>query len=215
VLFGRAGVFFAEVLTPIEQTHRGAREANLHLNQIIKALSHRTVELADSNEELRMEILLRKTTENTLRESEEAMGVLLEKSQRMQEELRELSRELLTVQEEERRRISRELHDVIAQTLTGINVQLSNLKAESTASTKVSLPGTCGHKIPKLPNRNSHEQPKYQINGRSPHRQALRRDLQIRCRAPASAGRAASRAGRPRPWRQPSLPGSVGGALRH
>ena len=85
VLFGRAGVFFAEALTPIEQTHRGAREANLHLNQIIKALSHRTVELADSNEELRLEILLRKNTEAELRKSEETMGLLLENSQRMQE----------------------------------------------------------------------------------------------------------------------------------
>ena len=62
-LLARSGVFFAEALTPIEQTHRGALEANMQLNQIIKALSHRTVELADSNEELRLEILLRKSTE--------------------------------------------------------------------------------------------------------------------------------------------------------
>ena len=121
ILLSRSGVFFAEALTPIEQTHRGALEANLHLNQIIKALSHRTVELADSNEELRLEILLRKSTEATLRSSDEATALLLEDSQRMQEELRLLSRELLSIQEEERRRISRELHDVIAQTLTGIN----------------------------------------------------------------------------------------------
>ena len=135
-LLARSGVFFAEALTPIEQTHRGALEANLHLNQIIKALSHRTVELADSNEELRLEILLRKSTEATLRTSDEATGLLLENSQRTQEELRLLSRELLSIQEEERRRISRELHDVIAQTLAGINVQLSNLKAESSVSTR-------------------------------------------------------------------------------
>ena len=131
-----SGVFFAEALTPIEQTHRGALEANLHLNQIIKALSHRTLELAESNEELRLEILLRKSTEAALRTSDEAKGLLLENSQRMQEELRLLSRELLSIQEEERRRISRELHDVIAQTLAGINVQLSNLKAESSVRTK-------------------------------------------------------------------------------
>ena len=42
----------------------------------------------------------------------------------------------MSIQEEERCRISRELHDVIAQTLTGINVQLANLKTESTASTR-------------------------------------------------------------------------------
>ena len=135
-LLSCSGAFFAEALTPIEQTHRGALEANLHLNQIIKALSHRTMELADSNEELRLEILLRKSTEATLRASDKATALLLDNSQRMQEELRLLSRELLSIQEEERRRISRELHDVIAQTLTGINVQLSMLKADSGASTR-------------------------------------------------------------------------------
>jgi signal transduction histidine kinase len=54
----------------------------------------------------------------------------------MQEQLRLLSRQLLSAQEEERKRISRELHDVIAQTLTSINVRLATLKKESTLSTK-------------------------------------------------------------------------------
>src|SRR5215212_2554758 len=35
-LMGRAGKYFAEVITPIEQTHRGAQEANFHLNQTVK-----------------------------------------------------------------------------------------------------------------------------------------------------------------------------------
>ncbi|MEI7909398.1 MAG: sensor histidine kinase [Verrucomicrobiota bacterium] len=134
-LLGRAGLFFAEAITPIEQTHRGAREANAHLNQIVKTLSQRTLELADSVEELKQEILQRKAVEESLRASELTTIDLLEKSQQMQEELRHLSRQLLSVQEEERRKISRELHDVIAQTLTGINVRLAALKAESTTST--------------------------------------------------------------------------------
>jgi signal transduction histidine kinase len=135
-LMGRAGLFFAEAITPIEQTHRGAREANSHLNQIVKTLSQRTLELADSVNELKQEIIQRKAVEESLRASEQTSGKLLEKSQQMQEELRYLSRELLSVQEAERRKISRELHDVIAQTLTGINVRLAALKAESSASTK-------------------------------------------------------------------------------
>jgi signal transduction histidine kinase len=74
--------------------------------------------------------------EKSLRTSEQTTTRLLQQSRRMQEELRLLSRRLLSVQEEERKRISRELHDVVAQTLTGIKVRLTLLKAESTASAK-------------------------------------------------------------------------------
>ncbi|MEO0017465.1 MAG: hypothetical protein RLZZ522_748 [Verrucomicrobiota bacterium] len=133
-LVGLAGLFFAEAITPIEQTHRGAREAATHLNLIIKTLSQRTLELADSVEELKQEIIERKAVEESLRTSELASSLLLEQSHQMQDELRHLSRQLLSAQEDERRRISRELHDVIGQTLTGINVRLAGLKADSATS---------------------------------------------------------------------------------
>jgi signal transduction histidine kinase len=135
-LVGLAGLFFAEAITPIEQTHRGAREAATHLNLIIKTLSQRTLELADSVEELKQEIIERKAVEESLRTSELASSLLLEQSHQMQDELRHLSRQLLSAQEDERRRISRELHDVIGQTLTGINVRLAGLKADSATSTR-------------------------------------------------------------------------------
>lgn len=131
----RAGAFFAEAITPIEETHRGAREANAQLQIMVGTLTQRTVELAASNDRLKAEIAQRRIVENSLRTSEETSSKLLTKSRQMQEELRHLSRQLLSVQEEERRKISRELHDVIAQTLSGINVRLSALKAASTAST--------------------------------------------------------------------------------
>ena len=132
----RAGAFFAEAITPIEETHRGAREANVHLKKMIGKLTQRTGELAASNGELQSEIARRKTVEDSLRASENTTSRLLEKSRYMQEELRLLSHRLLSVQEEERKRISRELHDVIAQTLTGINLRLSALKSQSDASAK-------------------------------------------------------------------------------
>lgn len=135
-LMGRAGLFFAEALTPIEETHRGAREANKKLNQMVGTLSQRTAELATSIDALKREIVQRKAVEESLRASEQTSRDLLTKSRQMQEELRQLSRQLLSVQEEERRKISRELHDVIGQTLTGINVRLAALKAESTAGNK-------------------------------------------------------------------------------
>jgi hypothetical protein len=48
-LIKQAGVFFAVAITPIEKTHRTAREATAHLKRFIETLSRRTVELAASN----------------------------------------------------------------------------------------------------------------------------------------------------------------------
>lgn len=135
-LVRRAGLYFAEAITPIEQTHRGAQESNAELNQIVKALDLRTVELADSVAVLKLEITRRQAVEESLRASEQTTSELLVKSRQMQNELRALSRQLLIAQEDERRKISRDLHDVIAQTLSGINVQMGSLKSEAATYSK-------------------------------------------------------------------------------
>jgi signal transduction histidine kinase len=132
----RAGKFFAEAITPIEKTHRSAQEANDQLVQLNQALNQRSVDLTASNWQLQQEILQRKSVEESLRKSEQHYSRLLEQSRHMQEQLRLLSRQLLSAQEEERKMISRELHDQIAQTLTGINIRLASLKTESTLNTK-------------------------------------------------------------------------------
>ncbi|HYF36857.1 MAG TPA: histidine kinase [Prosthecobacter sp.] len=132
----RAGTFFTEAITPIEETHRGAQEANVQLKRAVKKLSQRTEELAASNEELRLEIVQRKAVEDSLRISETTTSQLLETARGMQEELRNLSHRLLSAQEEERKKISRELHDVVGQTLTGINLRLATLGTQSTAKAK-------------------------------------------------------------------------------
>lgn len=135
-LISRAGIFFAEAITPIEQTHRGALEAGSRLKLMLAALNERTLELATSVKDLKLEVAQRKAVEKSLRASELTTRTLLRKARQMQEELRHLSRQLLSAQEAERRKISRELHDVIASTLTGINVRLAALKIESAASTQ-------------------------------------------------------------------------------
>ena len=132
----RAALYFAEAVMPIEKTHRGARESSSHLKVMIATLTERTKELALSNEKLKAEILQRKAVENSLRTSEQTTSELLQHSLDMQEELRLLSRRLLSVQEDERKRISRELHDVIAQALTGINVRLTTLKTQTATNTR-------------------------------------------------------------------------------
>jgi len=132
----RAGIFFAQAVTPIEQTHRAAHETNFHLGQINDALRQRTVDLVLSNRQLKQEIARRRLAEESLRKSEQHYGQLLEQSRHMQERLRLLSRQLLSAQEEERKKISRELHDVIAQTLMSISVRLATLKRQAALNTK-------------------------------------------------------------------------------
>jgi len=135
-LVRQAGVFFAAAITPLEETHLSARQAADQLKIFVETLSQRTVELAASNMELSLEILQRKAVEQRLKNSERHYSHLLEQSDHLQEELRRLSRQILSAQEDERKKISRELHDVIAQTLTGINVRLASLKKGASANTK-------------------------------------------------------------------------------
>lgn len=131
----RAGLFFAEAITPLEETHRLAQESNARLSRMNQVLRRRTAQLAASNRKLQKEVAQRQAFEESLQRSEQHSSRLLQRSRGLQEQLRHLSRRILLAQEEERRRISRELHDVIAQVLTGINVQLANLKREATFNT--------------------------------------------------------------------------------
>lgn len=132
----RAGKFFADVITPLEEGHRVAREANVQLSRMNEALSQRTRDITRSNLQMKKEIARRKVVEITLQRSEQQSRKLLGRAQLLQEKLRQLSRRILLVQEEERKRISRELHDVVAHVLTGINVRLAALKIEASVNTK-------------------------------------------------------------------------------
>ncbi|MFA5191919.1 MAG: histidine kinase, partial [Verrucomicrobiia bacterium] len=132
----RAGMFFAEAILPLEKTHRIALEINGHLNSLNRTLNQRTVELAASNRELQKEVARRQAIEENLRTNEQHSIQLLEQSRHLQEQLRRLSRQVMSAQEEERKKISRELHDIVAQVLTGIHVQLANLKTEATTNTR-------------------------------------------------------------------------------
>jgi signal transduction histidine kinase len=135
-LIKKAGTFFREAIAPLEEKSRQKRNGGRELNHVVTMLSQRTVELAASNLELEQEIVQRKAVEAALKKSEHHYGELLAQSDRLQDQLRQLSRKILLAQEEERREISRELHDVIAQTLTGINVRLAALAKEAVTNTK-------------------------------------------------------------------------------
>jgi signal transduction histidine kinase len=132
----RAGGFFAETITPIEKTHRTALETNVRLTEMIATLNRRTTELAASNRALKEEVGQREAAEESLRKSERHYGRLLAQSRQMQNQLRLLSRQLLSAHEDERKMISRELHDVIAQMLSTISLRLGALKKEAALNMK-------------------------------------------------------------------------------
>src|SRR4051812_9538935 len=97
----RAGGFFAETITPIEKTHRTALETNVRLTEMIATLNRRTTELAASNRALKEEVGQREAAEESLRKSERHYGTLLAQSRQMQNQLRLLSRQLLSAHEDE------------------------------------------------------------------------------------------------------------------
>ena len=131
-----AGIFFAEANIPIEETHRAARQGNVHLNRLKERLDQRTEELAVSNRQLQRGVTRRKVMEDAFEKSGRHHKKCLEESLQLQKRLRQLTHRVLETQEDERKSISRELQDEIAQTLLGINVRLLSLKQEARNNTK-------------------------------------------------------------------------------
>ena len=132
----RAGAFMARALLPLEASHRAALNANGRLRALRRAMARRNRELNAANRGLLREIERRKAAQASYRDSEQKLVTLLAHSRTLQDQLRFLSRRVLSAQEEERRRISRELHDVIAQMLTGIHFRLAALQSDTTADTR-------------------------------------------------------------------------------
>lgn len=128
-----AGAVFGAVVTAADSGD--GYGATAQLPALLSSLSQRSHELADSNASLIKEIEQRKAAETALAASEAEGREMLRESERLQGQLRSLSRQLLAAQEDERCKISRELHDVIGQTLTGITIQLTALKQESQLNT--------------------------------------------------------------------------------
>jgi signal transduction histidine kinase len=134
-LIKRAQIFFAEAVTPIEETHRASLNANVRLSRLNRTLGRRTVDLAASHRSLKRDIVQRKTVEQALKKSGEHSRTLLKESRRLQKHLQRLAHQILLAQEDKRKKISRELHDEIAQTLLGINVRLLTLKKAAAINT--------------------------------------------------------------------------------
>ncbi len=136
IMTNRAGIFFKEASVPIEETHRTAAQAKVHMNKLTETLGHRTAELADASRRLQQGVAQRKVMEDAYEKRRKLHNICLEESLQLQKRLRQLTHRLLAGQENERKKISRELQDEIAQTLIGINVRLLSLKQQARGNTK-------------------------------------------------------------------------------
>ncbi len=126
----KASAFFAEVIMPIEGTHRGARADSADFEQLNTNLRQRTADLTESNRKLRIQIEERKSAETALKASEHSSRQLLRDSQLLERNVKEMTREILSATENERYAMSLRLNDEIAQTLLGINIRMIALKNE-------------------------------------------------------------------------------------
>jgi signal transduction histidine kinase len=134
-LIKRAKTFFAEVVTPIERTHRAVLLADGEVDRLRGALRQRTLDLSNSTRHLKRGVFQRQAAEAALKKSGKHRTRLLQESRRLQEHLRSVTREMLAAQEDERQRISRQLRDEIAQMLLGVHVRLLALRQGASSHT--------------------------------------------------------------------------------
>lgn len=125
-----AEVFFTEANVPIEKTHRSALEVGADLRQLQERLGQRTLDLAASHRDLRQGITERMTAEAALDDSQRISGQLLQESRLLEQQLKEMTRQIMSADEVERKKMSVHLHDEIGQTLLGIHMRLLTLKTQ-------------------------------------------------------------------------------------
>jgi len=142
LLRGNRTPFWADIYGVVVISANGPRKwcrlvvSDITVLKRAEEAQRRAEETEAANTKLRHEIARRKVVEATLRHNEQHQRQLLEQSRIMEEQMRNLSRQVLTAQEDERKRISRELHDIIAQTLTSINLHLATLTKEAVHNPK-------------------------------------------------------------------------------
>jgi len=123
-----ANAFFAEVVVPIETTHRAAQEAGVRVSRLTRTLRQRTLAATATDRRLKEGVRRRQTAEAALKKSERCQTRRLAAAQRLQVRLRRMMRDILSAHEKERRKTSRHLHDDVSQALLGIHVRLLSLK---------------------------------------------------------------------------------------
>ncbi len=126
--------FFAEAMTAMEENHTGEPMATAPLKVMADNPSRPTKEYSASKERLKEEMHQPTSVKKQPPGSGLTSIELLNQSRWSQEQLRDLSRRLVSAQEEDKGRISHELSNGIAQVLTSINTRLDALKEQPTVT---------------------------------------------------------------------------------
>ena len=100
---------YAKIARDLTQEKQTEEELLQHRETLEQLIAGRTVELAEANEILLLQM-------NELRRAEEERVALLQR--------------VVTVQEDERRRIARDMHDSLGQQLTALRLKVASLKDE-------------------------------------------------------------------------------------
>ena len=132
----RGELFFASAILPVIETHRAAIQSRSDLSRLNQTLAVRTQELTETQRQLRLGGVKRKTAELALKASDKRYARLLKESLELQLELRALTHRLFSTQENERLKLSQKLQNEIAQTLLGIHVRLTAMKRKARSNTK-------------------------------------------------------------------------------
>lgn len=132
----RGTTFFTEAIIPIEATHPVAIKHSADLNQLEASLRQHTLELANSQGNIKQQIAARQDVEASLDDSEQSSGQLLKDSRSLERDLQDISQKILSATESERKKISLHLNDEVAQTLLGINIRLLAVKKMIAANDK-------------------------------------------------------------------------------
>ncbi|MCX6873736.1 MAG: hypothetical protein NTW21_08000 [Verrucomicrobia bacterium] len=129
----RAAAFFTEAITPIEETHRAALAAATDLGQLHARLDQLSLELADANDALQRQVAERFGAETALRHSQQSSDQLLKDSRALEQQVQDMTHQILSATESERQKMSQQLNDEIAQILLAIHVRILALQKEVAA----------------------------------------------------------------------------------
>ena len=133
----KAQPFFSEVLTPIEQSHRAAQEANAQAEGMTQSLREHAREATATTRRLKHGAARRRTAETALGRSEKRRAKLLSEAERLQGDLRKMTHRIMSSQEAERKKMGRLLQDDIAQPLLAIHIRLLALKKAARSNTEL------------------------------------------------------------------------------